>query len=156
MRCGGLSCRRTAVAAAASGGATTAPSAIAAGQGISGTSARATSATAAVVNPTAMTARLGDRNPVVLEIAHRRIEGRIQQHGRDEQRESEVRRNREYGRPRNESDNNAAKCQKGGIWRADAASESGKRHRGEDQGNERFEFAHAIQIYRSGFFGMAR
>src|SRR3954462_8609812 len=56
MRCGGLSCRKTAVAAAASGGATTAPRAMAAGQGSSGTSARVTTATAIVVKPTANTA----------------------------------------------------------------------------------------------------
>ena len=36
MRCGGCSCRSTAVAAAASGGATTAPSAIAGAQGMAG------------------------------------------------------------------------------------------------------------------------
>src|SRR2546430_9171053 len=51
--------RRTAAAATASGGATTAPSAIAAAQGIVGMSAWATTATAAVVNPTATTTRLG-------------------------------------------------------------------------------------------------
>src|SRR5438477_292647 len=48
-RCGGRNGRSTAVAATASGGATTAPSAIAAAQGIAGTSAWATTATAAVV-----------------------------------------------------------------------------------------------------------
>ena len=36
MRCGGFNWRRTAVAAAASGGATTAPSAIAAAHGMAG------------------------------------------------------------------------------------------------------------------------
>ena len=45
MRCGGRSCRSTAVAAAASGGATTAPSATAAAHGISGISHRVTAAT---------------------------------------------------------------------------------------------------------------
>ena len=57
MRCGGRSCRSTAVAAAASGGATMAPSAIAAGQGSSGMSHRATSATAVTVSATATSAR---------------------------------------------------------------------------------------------------
>src|SRR3954470_14581489 len=56
MRRGGRSWRRTAVAAAASGGATTAPSATAGAHGIAGISARATTATATVVRPTATTA----------------------------------------------------------------------------------------------------
>jgi hypothetical protein len=58
MRCGSLIWRTTALAAAASGGATMAPSAIATGHGMSGTSQRATKATAIVVIPTAMMARL--------------------------------------------------------------------------------------------------
>src|SRR5215211_3241224 len=55
MRCGGRNGRSTAVAATASGGATTAPSAIAADHGIAGTSVWTTIATAAVVKPTANT-----------------------------------------------------------------------------------------------------
>ena len=58
MRCGGRSWRSTAVAAAAaSGGATTAPSTIAGAHGIAGISQRATTATATVVRPTATTTR---------------------------------------------------------------------------------------------------
>ena len=90
MRCGGRSCRRTAVAAAASGGATMAPSAIAAAQGIAGTSACATHATAAVVRPTRDHDERQQRRPVVPEIARRRVVGRVQQHRRDEQREREL------------------------------------------------------------------
>ena len=52
MRCGRRSRRKIALAAAASGGATMAPSAIAAAQGMSGTSA-CRHATATVVMPTA-------------------------------------------------------------------------------------------------------
>src|SRR2546423_13366383 len=58
MRCGGRSWRSTAVAAAASGGATIAPSTIAGAHGISSTKPRATRATAIVVNPTANITRL--------------------------------------------------------------------------------------------------
>src|SRR5215212_1124175 len=58
MRWGGRNGRSTAVAATASGGATTAPSAIAAAHGIVGTSVWVMTATAAVVNPTANTTRL--------------------------------------------------------------------------------------------------
>ena len=57
-RCGGLSGRSTAVAAAASGGETIAPSAMAGAHAIPGTSARATNATATVVRPTPTTTRL--------------------------------------------------------------------------------------------------
>src|SRR3954464_9505795 len=54
-RCGGRSGRSTAVAATASGGATIAPSVIAAAHGICGTSACTSTATAAVVSATATT-----------------------------------------------------------------------------------------------------
>src|SRR5215207_377022 len=57
-RCGGRSCLSTVVAAAASGGATMAPSATAAPQVISGTSALTTSATTTMVSATAPRARL--------------------------------------------------------------------------------------------------
>ncbi len=53
MRYGRLIWRRIAVAAAASGGATMAPSAIAAAHGMSGSSQWTSAATAAVVRPTA-------------------------------------------------------------------------------------------------------
>ena len=57
MRWGGRTWRSTAIAAAASGGATTAPSAIAVAHGIAGTSIRATHATITVVTITATTTR---------------------------------------------------------------------------------------------------
>ncbi len=55
-RCGGRNCRRTAVAADASEGATMAPSATAAAQGRPGTIACAATATAATVSATTTTA----------------------------------------------------------------------------------------------------
>src|SRR5688500_597488 len=55
-RCGGRSCFSTVVAAAASGGATIAPSAIAAAHGIAGTIACATTATTMTVSATAPSA----------------------------------------------------------------------------------------------------
>jgi hypothetical protein len=57
-RCGSLTSRSTAVAATASGGATIAPIAAAAAEGMVGTSTCTTKATAAVVSPTAISARL--------------------------------------------------------------------------------------------------
>src|SRR6185369_6344792 len=57
-RWGGFKGRSTAVAETASGGATTAPSAMAAAHGMLGTSAWATTATAAVVSATTNTTRL--------------------------------------------------------------------------------------------------
>ena len=58
MRWGGRSCRRTAVAAAASGGDTIAPRAMAAAHGMAGTRARTTTATTNVVRSTLTMARL--------------------------------------------------------------------------------------------------
>ena len=78
------------VAAAASGGATMAPSAIAAAHGIPGTSARATSATTAIVSATAPRARLGDGAPVGAQVARRGVERGVEQDGRDEEREREL------------------------------------------------------------------
>src|SRR5690242_14393446 len=57
IRCGRRTWRSTAVAAAASGGATMAPSATAAAQGRAGSSHRATAATAPTVRPTAPSTR---------------------------------------------------------------------------------------------------
>src|SRR5262245_31237528 len=56
-RCGSRSCFRIALAAAASGGATIAPSATAEDHGMSGTKARAANATATIVTPTAANTR---------------------------------------------------------------------------------------------------
>ena len=89
-RCGGRSCLSTVVAAAASGGATIAPSAIAAVQGMSGTSRRTTTATTPIVSATAPSARLADLAPVGAQVARRGVEGGVDQHGRDEQREREL------------------------------------------------------------------
>ena len=88
-RCGGRSGRSTAVAAAASGGATTAPRAIAAAQGIAGSIARTTTATATAVRQTANTTRL-----VTGAQLSRRSRGDVcvrgvQQHRGDEDRERE-------------------------------------------------------------------
>ena len=103
MRCGGRSGRNTAVAATASGGATTAPSAIAAAHGRSGMSRRATTATAAVVRPTANDDEPCDRRPVVLEVSERRVVRRIKQNGCDEERERKLGRQRERRRGREET-----------------------------------------------------
>ena len=45
-----------------------------------------------VVRPTRNDDQAGDRRPVVAEISRRRVEGRVEQDGRDEQRQRELRR----------------------------------------------------------------
>ena len=144
MRCGGRTCRSTAVAAAASGGATTAPSAIAGAQGISGIRARVTTATAIVVRPTANDDEAGDRRPVVPEISRRRVVGGVEQHGRDEQRERELGRNGKGRRAWKKGEERTADRQEDGIGRADAPRRRGQDQGREDEAHESFEFTHAI------------
>ena len=48
------------------------------------------------------------RSPVVFEISRRGVVRRIQQHGRDEERECEFGRNSQRGRPRNKSEDRTA------------------------------------------------
>ena len=146
MRCGGLSCRSTAVAAAASGGATMAPSAIAGAHGMAGISARATTATAMVVRPTANNHQTGDRRPVVPEVPRRRVIRRVEQDGRDEERQGELGQHGERRRAWNEREDRAAERQKHRIRRADAARHGCQDRGGEDQANENFEFFHLIDV----------
>ncbi len=131
IRCGGRSCFRTAIAAAASGGDTIAPSAIAAAQGIEGTTARVTTATAAVVRSDAHDREARDGNPVVLQVPRRRVVGGIQKHRRDEKRERHLGVDRERGRARDEREDRAAQREEGRIRRAHPS-----RDRGEDDGHE--------------------
>ena len=119
MRCGGRSCRSTAVAAAASGGATTAPSATAGAHGIAGTSAR-DDGDGHRREADREDDEAGDRRPVS-EISGRGVEGRVEQDGRDEERQGELGRNGNDGRAGNEREDGAAEGEEHGIGRADAA-----------------------------------
>ena len=85
-----------------------APSAMAAAHGMSGTSARTTTATAIVVRRTLTTTRLGHRRPMVLQVPRRRVVGGVEQHRGDEQGQGEIRRYGQHGRPRHEGQDGAA------------------------------------------------
>ena len=99
MRCGGLTCRSTAVAAVASGGATMAPERDGRGPRHRRHERMDTTATATVVTATPRTTRIDERYPVVLQISRRRVEGRIQEDGRDKQRQGEIGLDGEAGAP---------------------------------------------------------
>ena len=142
MRCGGRSWRSTAVAATASGGATMAPSAIAAAHGIAGTSARATTATAAVVRPTAKTTRPVTGAQLSLQVAQRGVVGRVEQDRRDEQRQRQLGRKRERRRAWNEREQRAAERQEHRIRRADAARRGRQDHGGDEEAQQLLEFVH--------------
>ena len=99
MRCGGRNWRSTAVAAAASGGATTAPSAIAGAQGIVGHQRAGDHRDRGGRQAHRKHNQACDRRPVVLEISRRRVVRRIEQHRRDEERERELGRTVNEGAP---------------------------------------------------------
>ena len=146
MRCGGRSWRSTAVAAAASGGATTAPSAIAGAHGIAGISARATHGDRDGRQADREHDQAGDRRPVVPEISRRRVVRRIEQHRRDEQRQRELGSDGERGRAGNEREERAAERQEHRIGRADAACRRRQDHGREHQADECFEFPHLSMV----------
>ena len=84
----------------------------------------------------------GDRCPVVPEVSRRRVVGRVEQDGRDEERQGELGQDGERRRAWNEREDRAAERQKHGIGCADAARHGGQHDGGEDQADEDFEFSH--------------
>ena len=100
MRCGGCSWRSTAVAAAASGGATMAPSAIAARPGHVGDQRAGDDGDRDGREADREHDQAGERRPVVLEISRRGVVGRIEEHGREEERQRELGRHGERRRAR--------------------------------------------------------
>ena len=148
MRWGGRNGRSTAVAAAASGGATTAPSAIAAAHGIAGMSVRATTATAAVVNPTAKTTKPVTGAQLSLRSLERRVVSRIEQHGRDEERQRELGRDAERGRAWKKRQQRTAERQEYRIRCSDAARRGRQDHGRDEQTKKLFEFPHMTRCCR--------
>jgi len=138
--CGSFTCRITAVAAAASGGATIAPSAIATGHGISGTSQRER-------NRQHGRADRGDhepghRSPVRSQVAQRGVVGRVHQHRRDEERQRELRIERPVRARGDEREQRPAEREQGRIRRADPARQRGKQGCAEQQHDDPFERGH--------------
>ena len=126
MRCGGLNWRSTAVAAAASGGATTAPSAIAGAHGMAGHQRARHHGDGDGGEAHGNDDQAGDRCPVVPEISRRRVVRRVEQDGRDEERQGELRQHGERRRAWNKREDRAAERQKHGIGCANAARRGGQ------------------------------
>ena len=143
MRCGGRNWRSTAVAAAASGGATMAPSAIAGAHGIVGHQRAGDDGDGDGREADREDDQAGDRRPVVPEVPRRRVVGRVEQHRRDEERQRELGQHGERRRARNEREQRAAERQEHRIGRADAARHGRQDHGREDQTDEDFELSHS-------------
>ena len=109
-----------------------------------------------VVRPTANDDQAGDRRPVVPEISRRRVVGRVEQHGRDEERQRELGQHGERRRAGNKREERAAERQKHRIGRADAARHRCQQRGGEDQANEDFEFSHVLNLASRECRGAAR
>ena len=142
MRCGGFIGRSTAVAAAASGGATMAPSAMAGAHGIAGISVRTTTATAIVVRATAKTTRLvtgaqlsrrsrGDASYAASSSTGARKSASASSGGTRERR-----------RAGQKCEQRAADREEYRIRCTDAPAPRCQDHRCEDQDDESFEFPH--------------
>ena len=82
----------------------------------------------------------GDRRPVVPEIPGRRVVRRIEQHGRDEERQRQFGRDGKRGRARKKREQRAAEREEHRIRRTDAARR-GRQDDGRDEQTEKlFEF----------------
>lgn len=142
MRCGGFNWRSTAVAAAASGGATTAPSAIAGAHGMAGISVRAATATAMVVRPTAKTARPVTGAQLSLRSLGDASKAASSSTGATKSARASSGSMVNDGAPGNEREDRAAERQKHWVRCADAACRGGQNDGCENQANECFEFPH--------------
>ena len=83
-----------------------------------------------------------DRRPVVLEISQRRVVRRIEQHGRDEERQRKLGRERERRRARKKREQRAAERQEYRIRCSDAARRRRQDHGRDEQAEKLFEFPH--------------
>jgi hypothetical protein len=88
------------------------------------------------------------RRPVVPEIPEGRVVGRIEQYGRDEERQGQLRRNRERGRAGKKREDGAAECEKYRIRCSDAPRRGRKDHRRDEQNEQLFELPHVSQAGR--------
>ena len=144
MRCGGRMPRSTAVAAAASGGATTAPSAIAGAQGMSGINVRVDAGDGHGRETDGEDDQAGNRRPVVFEISRRCVVGRVEQYGCNEERQREFRRDGERRRAGKEREERAAEGQEYRIRCSGTARRCRQENGGEEQADESFEFPHVV------------
>jgi hypothetical protein len=142
MRCGGRSGRSTAVAATASGGATMAPSAIAAAQGRLGTRACATTATAGRRENHRNDHQADKRRPVVAQVSLGSVVAGVDQNRRHEQGQHQVGRQGQTRRSGNEGKQRAADRQEHGIGSTRAPRSRGEPDGGHEDEQNLFEFLH--------------
>ena len=129
-----------------------APSAIATAQGISGTIIRTTNATTMTVSATAPYRETRDRTPLRAQVARRRIEGGVEQHGRDEQRERELGIELNPRRPGHERQQRASQRDERGIGGADPARQRREAGTGQEQHDDELEDVHvdpAVRVTRA-------
>jgi hypothetical protein len=88
---------------------------------------------------------IDQRYPVVFEVANRRVVGRIQQHGSNEERQGQTRLDKKRGRSRDERQYCTAACEKRRVRDAELARHRRQNHGGEQQPEESFELAHSVQ-----------
>ena len=142
-RRGMLTLLRMAVAAAASGGATIAPSASAAKSG-SPAIATPSQATAPALSSTATTASANKGRQSRRTAPHRKVERRIDQGRGDEQREGHVRIERDRRRAGDERQRDARRRQHGRVGDGEPARHLQQQDRDRQQDEQAFEEAHAI------------
>ena len=142
MRCGGRSGRNTAVAATASGGATTAPSAIAAAHGRSRDEQARDGGDSRGGESDRDDDETRDRCPIVLEIPERRVVRRIQENWCDEERERKLGRQRERRRGGKKREQRTAKREEHGIRCPNATRDAGEDDGGDKEDQKLFELTH--------------
>ncbi len=86
--------------------------------------------------------KTGHWRPVVAKIARRRVVRRVEQDGRDKQRQRQLRQNGKRRRAGNERQERSTDRKKGWIWRADTARDRRQQSGGENQADENLELVH--------------
>ena len=130
------------MAATASGGATTAPSAIAAAHGIAGMKRASDDGDSGGRESDREDDQAGDRRPVVLEISERRVVRRVEQNWGNEQRQRELGRKRERRRGWKKRKQRTAERQEHRIRCADAARAARQDHGGDEETEKLFKRSH--------------
>ena len=125
-RCGGRSWRSTAVAAAASGGATTAPRTTAAVHGMSGTRVRTSHGHGGHRDPHREEGQPRHGAPVISQVTDRGVERRVEEDRSHEQDQGQLGIQRDDGRAGHQRQARARQSQERGVGRPDAAGQGGQ------------------------------
>ena len=89
-----------------------------------------------------------ERDGVPPEVAGRRVECRVQQNGRDEERERQVGLDLELGARGHEGQRGAGDREERGIGNPDTPRDTGQDHRSEEERQRRFEQCHVRSVER--------